>query len=91
MKPASTRAMLNQAKCVALMRVARTALAVRAIPARDRAPTRQASRRSAGRSLHRPAVALQEASEGIHSVQRREDGKDDDGDEKKDITFTVER
>jgi hypothetical protein len=91
MMPASTSAMLKQAKCVALLRVARAALAIeryRLATARlpDTLPDSTPLDPYTGQPLRYKQLA-----KGYVVYSVGEDGKDDGGDEKKDITFTVER
>jgi type II secretory pathway pseudopilin PulG len=91
MMPAATRAMLHQAKCVASLRVARAALAIeryRLANARlpDTLPDSAPLDPFTGQPLRYKKLA-----KGYVVYSIGEDGKDDGGDEKKDITFTVER
>lgn len=91
MMPASTGAMIKQVKCVAMLRVARAALAIeryRLANARlpDTLPDAAPLDPYTGQPLHYKKLA-----KGYVVYSVGEDGKDDGGDEKKDITFTVER
>ena len=91
MMPASTRAMLKQAKCVALMRVARAALAVeRYRLATARLPDKLTESAPLDPFDGQP-LRYKKLPNGYVVYSVGEDGKDDVGDEKKDITFTVER
>jgi hypothetical protein len=91
MMPASTVIMLKQAKCVALMRVARAALAIE----RYRLATGQLPDKLTDSAPLDPfdgqPLRYRKLAKGYVVYSVGEDGKDDGGDEKKDITFTVER
>jgi hypothetical protein len=91
MMPAATRAMLKQASCLALLRAARSALAIeryRLVNARlpDTLPVSAPLDPFTGQPLRYKKLA-----KGYVVYSVGEDGEDDGGDEKKDITFTVER
>ena len=91
MMPASTGAMLQQAKCVALMRVARAALAIeRYRLTTARLPDKLADSTPLDPFTGQP-LRYKKLAKGYVVYSVGEDGKDDGGDEKKDITFTVER
>ncbi len=91
MMPASTGCMLKQAKCVALMRVVRAALAVeRYRLATARLPDKLIDSAPLDPFTGQP-LRYKMLAKGYVVYSVGEDGKDDDGDEKKDITFTVER
>jgi hypothetical protein len=91
MTPASAGAMLKQAKCVALMRVARAALAVeRCRLATARLPDKLTDSAPLDPFTGQP-LRYKKLAKGYVVYSVGEDGNDDGGDEKKDITFTVER
>jgi hypothetical protein len=91
MMPASTRAMFKQVKCIALMRDARAALAIE----RYRLTTGHLPDKFTDSALVDPfdgqPLRYKKLAKGYVVYSIGEDGKDDGGDEKKDITFTVER